>query len=475
MSVDYDVVVVGGGGAGLCAALSAAQNGAEVLLLEAAPKLGGSAALSGGAFYAAGTPIQKAAGVNDTADAMYHYYMIVNQYRLEPSLVRRLCDESADVMEWLQDLGVEFHKDVYVAGLANVARGHRGIGGGAGIIEVLDRRVYAHPGITIALNSRVGSLTIDRDQIVGVEADGHAVTAGAVVLTTGGFGANPAMIAERYPHIASYGDWNWYTGSEYCRGDGLLMAEAAGATTVGQKTAMTLLTPGFGRDLEPWLPGWFLLVDHAGRRFMDEAIDYCVGPDIVRDLPQGECFAIFDEQALQGDVIRQLKAGTTWEAPSYTPDRLTEMAEMGKVARADSIEALAAILEKDADALRVTVSQYNRCCAQKSDDLFFKKSELLRPIEEAPYFGIRIRPAIIAYTGEGIRTDADARALGSTGRALPGLFAAGETVGGVLGSCYVGSGGALLNSFTFGRRAGMAAAAYSKRNISQEFAMEDSQ
>jgi fumarate reductase flavoprotein subunit len=93
---DYDLIVVGGGGAGLAACAAASEQGARVLLIEAAPRTGGSTALSGGVFYAAGTSLQAEAGVVDPGtENMYQYYMALNQFKLEASLVRRLCYEAA--------------------------------------------------------------------------------------------------------------------------------------------------------------------------------------------------------------------------------------------------------------------------------------------------------------------------------------------------------------------------------------------
>ena len=109
----YDVAVVGGGGAGLSAALSACENGASVILVDAAEQVGGSTALSGGAFLAAGTDMQRAAGFpGDSAQEFYDFFMAVNRWNVEPSIVRRYCDSGADAVRWLASHGVEFSPDV---------------------------------------------------------------------------------------------------------------------------------------------------------------------------------------------------------------------------------------------------------------------------------------------------------------------------------------------------------------------------
>src|SRR5512139_1691720 len=119
MSRDYDVIVVGAGAAGLSAALGASLAGASVLVMEADRQVGGSSRLSGGHFYAAGTSLQREAGVlDDNADAMFEHYMTLNQWLVDPSVVRRYCDLSAPTFEWLRGLGVEFRPEgVYRSGV----------------------------------------------------------------------------------------------------------------------------------------------------------------------------------------------------------------------------------------------------------------------------------------------------------------------------------------------------------------------
>src|SRR5271154_3320222 len=132
MNRDYDVVIVGGGGAGYAAALTARQRGASAPIVEGGSQPGGSAAMSGGVVYAAGTSVQRAAGIHgDTPAAMYEYYMTLCQWNLEPYLIKRLAEESAPTVEWLIGLGVEFRPEKsYCAGVDSVRSGK--MTGGAG-------------------------------------------------------------------------------------------------------------------------------------------------------------------------------------------------------------------------------------------------------------------------------------------------------------------------------------------------------
>ena len=117
-----------------------------------------------------------------------------------------------------------------------------------------------------------------------------------MVVATGGFGANPRLIEEYYTDAAAAGDWCWYIGCPEARGDGIVLGREVGAAIDGQNRGLLLLTPGFSRDLEIFLPGWIALVDRAGRRFVDETAPYTMMAGLVKR-HGGVAFALFDESA----------------------------------------------------------------------------------------------------------------------------------------------------------------------------------
>lgn len=447
---DFDVIVVGGGGAGLSAALEATGAGARVLLLEAGKRPGGSTALSGGVFWAAGTSLQREAGIEDDAESQYAYYMTINQYKVEPALVRRYCEQSAPTFEWLRDLGVTFPLDnLYVSGVDKIRRGHRPTGHGAEITEVLEGRLAGRT-IDIATNTRVSDLLVRDGRVAGVIAEGEPVTAGAVVIASGGFGNNRRLLAELYPSAAKQGDLAWYIGAAEARGDGLDMARRAGADLAGPDRGLLLMTPGFTRDLEPYLPPWLIHVTHEGRRFIDESIEYSVLSEVLSEQTAGECFAIFDEAARA--------ASAPVPAPGWAADRLAEFAADGRLAKADTLPALAERLGIRPDALVTTAAQVSADAATGHDSAQFKDPRHLKPVATPPFYGARIRPAVICWTGTGLRIDAEARVKDTAERAIPGLFAAGETTGGFAGPCYAGGGASVGAALIFGRIAGRNAA-----------------
>lgn len=459
--VDFDLVVIGGGGAGLAAARAAAEGGARVIVLEAGDQVGGSTALSGGVFYAAGSSVQATAGIEDSPDAFYRYVTILNQFSFEVSLVRRLADEAAPTLEWLRELGVTFSSDqLYAAGLDGALRGHRATGLGREIIEVL-HGAGAEAGAEVVLRSAVTGLKhLKEHDMFAVEIDGHVLTASSVVLATGGFAANPEKLARYYPEVAIYGEAVWSPGSPLCRGDGIDLGLGVGAELAGYNTGSTLLTPGFSRDFEPYLPGWLVTVGRDGRRFYNEGSDYSVPPPLVRKLPGGECFALFDEATRE---VAKAETSTkdqkrAYPTVSWTGDRLTEMIAAGRIAHAPTITDLAKTVGIDAPSLLTTVEAYNVACERGRDDVLFKPASLLRPLRSPPFYAVRLRPIIVGHTGTGVRIDTQARVLDKAGRFIPGLYAAGEAAAGIQGERYIGGGASIAAAVTFGRIAGRSAA-----------------
>ncbi|KQM21038.1 FAD-dependent oxidoreductase [Novosphingobium sp. Leaf2] len=451
---DYDVIVIGSGAAGLSAAAVAADDGARVLLVEAAGRTGGSSALSGGVFYAAGTSLQREAGiVDDTADAMFHYYMTLNQYKLEPSLVRTLCDQSGPAFEWLRHIGVGFTQDnLYASGVDKIRRGHRATGDGAGLVEALDGYVSGK-GIDTVLGTRVDTLLVEDGRVCGIVTEGQAVRSAATVITTGGFGANPEMLARLYPDAARHGDLHWYIGAPTCLGDGLGLAAQVGGQVSQTNRGLLLITPGFARDLESYLPGWVMMVNRDGRRFIDETIEYSVLAAVLDEQPGQDCFAIFDEDARLSSKTTQYRP-----APNWTAERLRDHVDAGTLTSAPTVEELAHKLQMPPARLATTIERYNAMAHSGSDLDYFKPAGMLRPVARGPFYAAHIRPAIICWTGTGVRIDTEARVLGADDRPVPGLYAAGETTGGMFGQCYAAGGASIGNAVVFGRIAGANAA-----------------
>jgi fumarate reductase flavoprotein subunit len=459
---DTDVIVIGGGGAGMSAAIEAHDAGARVLLVEAAGQLGGSTALSGGVYYAAGTSVQRAAGVHgDTADAMHEYYLTLNQWRVDPAVVRRLCDGAAPGVEWLISLGVDFKPQaLYKSGVESVPRGHQAHGNGAAIAAALERAVRGRPGIEIALGNRALALLFRDGAVRGVRADGEDATAASVVLASGGFGHSAELLARHYPEATAAGDWAWCISAPTCVGDGLEMAVQVGASIGGDNRGLLLTTPGFHKQLEVYVPGWIAYVNSEGRRFVNETAAYAVMAGVIKE-EGGKCFAVFDEasRAQAKPAPEFADAFASGVLPlNWVADVLAQQIAQGKILRGATLEELAKQAGIAPGALVSTAARINADCAAGRDSAFFKDPRQLRPISTPPFYAAEIRPAIICLTSCGPRITPDTRVLDQNERPIPGLFAAGEVTGNVLGDRYIGGGNSIANAIVFGRVAGRSAA-----------------
>jgi fumarate reductase flavoprotein subunit len=204
-----------------------------------------------------------------------------------------------------------------------------------------------------------------------------------------------------------------------------------------------------------------MLVNRDGRRFMDESVAYAVMSGVIKDQRGGECFAVFDHGSFTAPPLdprfaEAIRAGS-WQT-SWTAEILAEQLKLGRLFRGDTLEALAAEAGIMPAALCNSVEEYNADCACRADSRFFKPASMLRPVAEPPFYAARMRPTILCLTSTGLRIDRDARVLDMAGRAIPGLFAAGEATGGVMGERYIGSGNSIAHVITYGCIAGRSAA-----------------
>jgi fumarate reductase flavoprotein subunit len=465
---DFDVVIVGGGGAGLAAAVMARDAGATCMIVEADTKLGGATSLSAAVMYAAGTSVQRAAGImNDTPDAMYRYVMTLAGWEANPRIMRILCDQSGPTLEWLISLGVEFPPQYLVcSGVEDVPRGHPSLGAGAGISERLINAAGAC-GAEYALGTRVDKLLIERGRVVGVSASGVDLRAGAVIVTTGGFGNSPEMIQRLYPTAASHGEWTYavHLAAPYIIGDGIKLGETVGANIVGHDTGLLLPTSGLGKFIEAFLPPWIMLVNVLGHRFMDESAPYAVSGYLINGQPQRRAFALFDEPTLV-EASQDLRFADPYHSgaamPTWEYNLLRRSIDNGKVARTDTIAELATKIGVDSDTLVASVEQYNSNCDQGRDPLFFKQMDRYFPMRKPPFYAREVRACVIGQTGAGLNIDERAQVLDRHDRPIPGLYAGGEVLGCAVGKRYSGGGMGICNATVFGRIAGQSAAQYAR-------------
>lgn len=460
---DVDVIVVGSGAAGLSAALAAAQDGASVLVAEAEGIIGGSSRLSGGLMMGAGTRYQRALGIEDSPEALFHDYMTLNQWKVESAVVERLTQRAGAAVEWLGDLGVEFYDQMVYGGDETVPRVHCPIGRGQAVVDVLYARCR-EAGVEFALGQRIDRLITIDGAVRGVAVGHDEITAGAVVVASGGFGANAEKRAELFPSVFDTG-WSYYIGADGSRGDALDFTRSVDAQITGYNRGLRLLHTDFDTMYEAYIPGWLMLVNREGRRFCNETAPYGIMDGLMAE--QGDvAFAVFDHrrlvEATELGVARykqSIPGSTKKQSPHWNLDIIEMMQKEGKVHTADSIDALAASIGVPGANLQASVERMNDLHALHEDADYLKDPKFLEPIDQAPFYAVEVRPATCCFTACGLRIDRDAQVLDSSGRPIPGLYAAGEVCGGVIGPRYVGSGNSYGNCVTMGRVAGQSAAA----------------
>jgi fumarate reductase flavoprotein subunit len=451
---DFDVIVVGGGAAGLAAASTAGALGMRVLLVESERQIGGSSRLSDAILQAAGTAQQRASGMHDSPHAMFEYYMTLNRWQIEPGLARAFCDDAPVIVEWLETLGITFGP-VERAGNVPVWRGHPTIGMGEALIEALDAECRRRD-VELALDNRVDGLLVDDGRVAGVRARGEDATASAVVLAAGGFAHNPELIRRYLGGRMLAGDHPSSPAGAGSRGDALVLGEAVGAGIAGRDRAHWV--PG------PMVPPEVVLLNGDGRRFVDESADHSVRT-IVANYHGHTYFALFDE------AIRRTGAADSFVARTdaaflfgadpvrFDVEPVATWVRGGAVAQGDTVGEAVVGVGLDPEAATAAVHAYNDACARGHDVAFEKAPASLVPISNPPFYAVRIQPRMLVATFCGLRIDADARVLDTSGRVLPGLFAAGESAGGVVGDVYAGHGNSITTALVFGRRAGRGAAA----------------
>jgi fumarate reductase flavoprotein subunit len=400
----------------------------------------------------------------DDKDQLYLEYMLANQWQVKSTIARRIADVSGPLIDWLATLGVEFLPYVHQDGGEKVPRTHmvdgKGDVGGARLVEMLQRSCRAR-GIDIVTGNRVDHL-IQRDgAIVGVSSGGEELTAHAVVLATGGFGANKKLIAKHLPSVGRNDEWIYYIGPETSQGDHIALANEVDAHLVGHDVCKPSLAPRMKViDFDPFIPAWSLLLGADGHRVIDETAPYGQIYGVTRP-SGGVVYAIFDAATLEINDTPELPTFAHGGRPTYwSNDGIKDMLAAGGGVEAGTLEELAEKLGLPATALVGAVARYNSFFETGVDTDFGKDARFLRPVATGPFYGIPLVTSVIGITAYGVEVDGDGQVLANDSRAIPGLYAAGECTGGVIGTRYLGGGNGLASATTMGRVSGASAGKY---------------
>lgn len=443
-TLEADVVVIGAGGAGMTAAITAHEAGKEVILLEKMPYAGGNTTKSTGGMNAAETSVQAELGIEDSVQTFIDDTMTGGKNVNDLALVTTMAENSAEAIDWLASIGAPLPEVSFSGGATN-KRIHRPEGGAA-VGPYLVEKLLAKIGedeISLLYNTEATELIVEDGTVTGVKATGdgirYTINAKAVVLATGGFGANLEMCAAYNPDLAGFVT----TNSPCATGDGIKMAEAVGAATVDMEQIQIHPTVYQATSLmvtESVRGGGAILVNASGERFVDEmeTRDVVSAAEIAQE--GGYAYLVFDQA--QRDNLSAID--------SYVSNGLT--------VQADTIEDLATQMGVDASNLQATVEAWNQAVAEQNDEAFGRTTGMDVDISVAPFYAIQIAPGI-HHTMGGVKIDTTASVISVDGEPIPGLFAAGEVTGGVHGANRIG-GNAVADIIVFGRIAGQSAADY---------------
>ena len=461
---ETDVVVIGFGGAGASAAIGAREAGAEVVILEKQAVMGGSTAVSGGVFYASNTSVQKAFGIEDSADKMYEHYMNAGMGFNDPKLSRIAADQSAANVERLIALGVTFPTAPTVAGAEYhvgsepIARVHSVVygdmSGGGAYFRALEEGAK-NAGAEVLTETEAKELLVDSaGQVVGVKAvsggnDMYIKARKGVIISTGGFTRSEEM-------LKTYNEQAYYCqplGAPNLTGDGIRMAFMLGAAAFNIDEVLGipgLTLPGkIAATYAFWTFGTApaILVNNRGDRFVDEYGFYDWKNTELLKQPGRYAFSVFDAATRD--------AGKGMIVAGFSDDLEQEVAD-GLVFKADTLADLAAQMGVPEDRFVATITKWNED-AKAGKDTDFNRALFLNPIETAPFYAFKTFPTMFDTMG-GLKINENAQVIHLSGNVIPRLYAVPMAAGGVLGEHYPGSGSALNAGMTFGLIAGKHAA-----------------
>ncbi len=449
-TLDCDVVIVGAGGAGLTAAVRANQAGAKVLVLEKMSFVGGNSLKASGGMNAAGTKFQEALGITDSGvrefveDTMNGGHMINDL-----ALVVTMSENSSDAVDWLESIGAPLPKVAATGGTVHkyLHSPEDGSPVGAYLVAKLNEEVEKQ-GIQVMLNTKATEILTDEGCAVGVKAEDaeheYTINAHAVILATGGFGSNFELMTSFNPSLANAVTTN-HPGAT---GDGILMAEAIGAATVDMDRIQ--LHPTVYQETSTLVSEKMrslgaILVNQEGKRFCNDLSTRDAVSAAELEQTGGYAYIIFDQ-----NLVDQNKS-----AKEYISKGMTSTGE--------TYEELAKNMGLEGDAVAAfeeTMATWNEAVATGEDKEFGRNNGMDADLSTAPYYAIKIAPGI-HHTMGGIKIDTATQVLDTEGNVIPGLYAAGETTGGVHGGNRIG-GNAVCDFVVFGRIAGEKAAAYAE-------------
>lgn len=428
--INVDVVVVGSGGAGLISAIKAKEAGANVVVLEKLPLIGGNTLISGAEYAAPMNWLQEKDNISDSVEL---FKKDVEKAGGDKELIDVLAKNALDGAKWLKDdIKVEWTDELMFFGGHSVKRSLIPKGqSGKELINKLHAKTE-ELGIEILTETNAYELIVKDNVVTGVKAktkNGELiVNAKSVILATGGFGANKKMLNDNDKEID---DKILSTNSPGSTGDGIKMAQKIGADVVDLDKIQLypicdvetgkLLYTGDTR-----LVGGAILVNKEGHRFVEELgtrREISLG---IKSQTDSIAYQIWDEDSMQKSKI----------LPTHEIE-YNNLIEGKKLCKVNSIDEMAEFFGIDKNNLKETIKKFNED-SENGKDTLFNLRRLGFKIEKAPFYCLKAVPAV-HHTMGGLRINKDANVLDKNGNIIKGLYAAGETTGGIHGNNRLGS------------------------------------
>ena len=454
----YDVVVIGAGGAGFSAAIEAKNAGANVVLLEKMPAVGGNSLISGAEMNAAKNWVQPKLGINDDSPELHAEDTYKGgDMKGDMNVIKVMTHNALDAAKWCRDyLGVRFEDDnlFFFGGhsrkRALIPVGHTG----TEFITKFQAKAD-ELGIPVITNMKAEELIKDKSgRVVGVKAtmNGASYTfnaKGGVVLATGGFGANPEMVKKYNPKIDERFKTTDAPGTT---GEALYMAERAGAQLVNMGYIQTYpICDPISGVIELIADARFdgaIMLNQEGKRFVEELQRRDVLSEAILKQTGGYCWVLWNDKI--GSISNTVKEHPT-EYEAFT--------KQGIMATCDDLKCVADFTKIPFASLKGTVKRVSSMTGKGNDKDFNHRSGLV-DMTQGKYYVIKAVPSV-HHTMGGVRINEKAQALTAEGKAIPGLWAAGEVTGVTHGTNRLG-GNAYTDIIVFGRIAGKAAAEAAK-------------
>lgn len=451
---NYDVVVIGAGGAGFSAAIEAKNAGANVVLLEKMPAVGGNSLISGAEMNAARNWVQPKLGIlDDSAERHAADTFKGGDKKGDMKVINVMTANALDAAKWCRDyLGVRFEDDnlFFFGGhsrkRALIPVGHTGTEFIAKFQAKADEL-----GIPVITDMKAEELIKDKTgRVVGVKATSHGATytfnaKGGVVLATGGFGANKAMVKKYNPKIDERFKTTDAPGTT---GEALYMAKRAGAQLVNMGYIQTYpICDPISGVIELIADSRFdgaIMLNQEGKRFVEELERRDVLSEAILKQTGNYCWVLWNDNI--GKISNTVKEHPT-EYEAFT--------KQGIMATCPDLKCIADFTKMPLKQLESTVKRVSSMAGKGNDKDFHHRGGLM-DMSEGQYYVIKAVPST-HHTMGGVRINEKAQALTAKGQVIPGFWAAGEVTGVTHGTNRLG-GNAYTDIIVFGRIAGEAAA-----------------